>query len=317
METRPCMVSVLCTAYNHEQYIAQALESFVSQKTDFAFEVLVNDDASTDGTAAIIRTYAEKYPDIIRPVYQKENLYRQRINISQTILFPMARGRYIAICEGDDYWTDEEKLQRQVEFLERHPDYAACVHNTECLNCHSGNRHLLFVSGGDCDLCLEDVLFSRERGFHTSSLMLRKELYIRPAEFKYARVGDYPRAIWLAMNGPIRCLGRVMSVYRLFSGASAWSSHIMTREELIAYHGAAADMLRRVQSHARRPEQAALLEKAARRRELEVLTQQGRLGALLRQPYRALWREDGLKGGVKRLVKCLFPRAVERRRLQR
>ena len=128
------VVSVLCTAYNHEKYIRSALDGFVNQKTNFRYEVLINDDASTDHTAAIIAEYEAKYPDIIKPVYQTENQYSKGVHIFQTILFPIAKGKYIAVCEGDDYWCDENKLQKQVDFLESHEGYAACVHNTRLMD---------------------------------------------------------------------------------------------------------------------------------------------------------------------------------------
>ena len=114
-----CKVSVLCTAYNHEKYIRDALEGFVSQRTDFPFEVLVNDDCSSDGTADIIREYAGKYPNIIRPFYQEKNLYSQggMTHLFASVFYPNAHGEYMALCEGDDYWPDPEKLQRQVSFL--------------------------------------------------------------------------------------------------------------------------------------------------------------------------------------------------------
>ena len=117
MELQKPMVSVFCTAYNHEAYIRDALEGFVSQQTNFPFEVLIHDDASTDGTANIIREYAQKYPNIIRPVYQTQNQYSQKVPIIKTFLGPIAQGKYIAYCEGDDYWCDPLKLQRQVDFL--------------------------------------------------------------------------------------------------------------------------------------------------------------------------------------------------------
>ena len=126
------VVSVLCTAYNHEKYIRSALDGFVNQKTNFRYEVLINDDASTDHTAAIIAEYEAKYPDIIKPVYQTENQYSKGVFITKSILFPRSKGKYTAICEGDDYWCDENKLQKQVDFLESHEEYAACVHNTGC-----------------------------------------------------------------------------------------------------------------------------------------------------------------------------------------
>lgn len=126
----PCKVSVLCATFNHEDYLRTTLDGFLAQKTNFPYEVLVCDDASTDSTADILREYAEKHPDIIRPFYQKENLYSRRINVYDTVFFPAARGEYIALCEGDDYWNDPEKLQRQVDWLDAHPEYSACVHNS-------------------------------------------------------------------------------------------------------------------------------------------------------------------------------------------
>ena len=104
------VVSVYCLAYNHEQYIRDALEGFVRQKTNFRYEVLVHDDASTDNTPAIIREYAQKYPDIIKPIFQTENQYSKGVKILPEIIHPKSSGRYIAFCEGDDYWCDENKL---------------------------------------------------------------------------------------------------------------------------------------------------------------------------------------------------------------
>ncbi len=117
------LVSIDCLTYNHENYIRDALEGFLMQKTDFAFEVLIHDDASTDQTANIIRKYEKKYPGVIKPIYQKENQFSQDGDISKQFQYPRAKGKYIAICEGDDYWTDPYKLQKQVDFLEAHPDY--------------------------------------------------------------------------------------------------------------------------------------------------------------------------------------------------
>src|SRR5699024_3016962 len=117
------LVSIICTAYNHEKYIDKCIEGFIMQKTNFEFEVLINEDASTDHTADLIREYEKKHPDIIRPIYQTENQYTKRVGLWKTILFPKARGKYIAMCEGDDYWTDPFKLQKQVDFLEVHEDY--------------------------------------------------------------------------------------------------------------------------------------------------------------------------------------------------
>ncbi len=127
------LVSIVCLAYNHAPFIRETLDGFLLQETDFPFEVIVHDDASTDATAAIIREYAARYPSLIKPIYQQENQYRQGVTVS-TQLFAQAHGRYIAYCEGDDYWTDPRKLQIQVDFLERHRDYVMTYHDAFMFN---------------------------------------------------------------------------------------------------------------------------------------------------------------------------------------
>ena len=117
------LVSVVVITYNHEPYIKECLDGIISQKTDFPIEILVNDDCSVDNTASIIKEYELKYPRLFRCIYQKENQYSKGIHPWSDILFPIAKGKYIALCEGDDYWIDPYKLQKQVDFMEIHPDY--------------------------------------------------------------------------------------------------------------------------------------------------------------------------------------------------
>lgn len=123
------VVSVLCATYNHKKYIAECLQGFVSQKTNFVFEVIIHDDASTDGTQEIIREYERKYPHLIKTIYQTENQYSKNVKIYTNYIYPMARGKYFAMCEGDDYWTDPYKLQKQVEFLDQNLDYSLVYTN--------------------------------------------------------------------------------------------------------------------------------------------------------------------------------------------
>lgn len=121
-------ISICCTCYNHEKFIAQALESMLMQKGDFTYEILVHDDASTDSSASIIEYYHNLYPDIIKPIYQSENQYSNGVPINESFNFPRAEGKYIALCEGDDYWTDEYKLLKQYLYME---------YNSECTFCFS------------------------------------------------------------------------------------------------------------------------------------------------------------------------------------
>lgn len=122
-------VSICCAAFNHARFIEQAIRGFLMQRTRFPFEILLHDDASTDGTADIIRDYAQRYPRLIRPVLQQQNQYSQGRRILE-ILTPMCRGEYIAQCDGDDFWLDPDKLQIQVDFLSAHPDYVVSGHDT-------------------------------------------------------------------------------------------------------------------------------------------------------------------------------------------
>lgn len=117
------MVSVCCLVYNHEPFLRDCFESFVMQQTTFPIEILVHDDASTDHSADIIREYTAKYPDLFKPIYQTENQYSQGKGfVGMTLNFERAKGKYIAMCEGDDYWIDPLKLQKQVDFMEKHSD---------------------------------------------------------------------------------------------------------------------------------------------------------------------------------------------------
>lgn len=126
----PILVSILCCTYNHAAYIRQCLEGFIMQKTNFRFEAIVHDDASTDNTASIIREYAEKYPDIIKPIIETTNQYSKHDDSIAQILNNAINpsSQYIAFCEGDDYWTDPYKLQKQIDFLESHSEYVYSCH---------------------------------------------------------------------------------------------------------------------------------------------------------------------------------------------
>ena len=151
-------VSVLCLTYNQENYIADALNSFVQQKTTFKYEILVNDDCSTDRTTDIVREYALKYPDIIKPIFHEENQYSKGVSPIRDILIPGANGKYIAICEGDDYWIDEYKLQSQYDYMEEHPECSLCVHNAYLVDDDKNNIGIVRTSDNDEKISIKDVM---------------------------------------------------------------------------------------------------------------------------------------------------------------
>lgn len=233
------MVSVICTAYNHEKYIRKCLEGFVQQRTDFRYEVLVHDDASTDATAAIIREYEMAYPDIIKPIYQKENQYSKGISITRDIIFPRCRGRYIAICEGDDYWTDPFKLQRQTDALTNHPDCSMCVCKVKRVS-EDESQVLGYcpsfslkegVLNSDTFL---NIIF-REYAFHTSSYMFQATIYKEYAEktpefVRVCPVGDEAYMLYFGFRGNVYYCGDTMSCNRRGS-VGGWNERTWKNRE--------------------------------------------------------------------------------------
>ena len=224
------LVSIYCFCYNHAKYIRDALEGFVNQKTSFPYEVIVHDDASTDESQQIIREYADKYPDIIKPILQTENQYSQGKKLFNTFIVPEIKGKYLAACEGDDYWCDDLKLQRQVDWLEDHSDYSLCVHNTKKINCATGMEDYINDGREDRDISTEEIIRWKGNLFQTSGIMYRAEYALVPTVFSLPGVGDYPRAIYLAVSGKVRYLHDVMSVYRYLVPGS-WSMRTNQSEE--------------------------------------------------------------------------------------
>lgn len=217
----PLMVTIRCITYNHKPYIRQCLEGFVMQNTNFRFEAIVHDDASTDGTAAIIREYAEKYPDIIKPIYETENQYSKHDGSLDRIMDAHMHGKYIALCEGDDYWTDPLKLQKQVDFLENHPGYSMCFHNAVKYYENYNRIELFNHLDKNCDLTIHDAV--HKWLVPTASMLLRRSVCINyPTWVRKIYSGDYTLILLAAMEGKIFYIHQIMSVYRInFEGMSA------------------------------------------------------------------------------------------------
>ena len=308
-----CKVSVLCATFNHEDYLRQTLDSFVAQKTDFPFEVLVNDDASTDHTAEILREYADRYPDIIRPFYQDENLYSRRMNVYDLVFFPAARGKYIALCEGDDYWNDPEKLQRQTDWLDAHPDYSACVHNSIGKFSDQPDR-VLFAQDGDRDIPFEQVINGMSHAYHTSSILARREFILNPPDYRNVAYEkgyftDYAIGVRLCLEGKVRFLDRCMSVYRIGSNPSAWSKGVgQEYSKLTRFVSGEIAMLETLKSHELTPEQKAAVDRVILEREYELLYLQGRVEETVKPPYDQIHRSMGTGHIVSTQLKRMFPR---------
>lgn len=205
------MVSVCVLSYNHEKYLRQCLDGIFMQKVSFPFEVRVHDDASTDRSQEIIKEYQQRYPDILKPVLQSENQYSKGGGILNKFLLPLCEGKYIALCEGDDYWTDSLKLQKQVDFLEGHEEYSMCFHKVYVVYEGEIKQERIFdrLEEGDCSAydIYADWLVP------TCSVVYRN--YSSPFESNSIIVfGDIFLWLQLAERGKLYCMGFYGGVYR-------------------------------------------------------------------------------------------------------
>ena len=215
------LVAIRCITYNHEPYIRDALEGFVMQKTDFPFVAVVHDDASTDGTADIIREYAAKYPHIIKPIYETENQYSKgdgSMPIMMNNAVVATGAKYIAHCEGDDYWTDQFKLQKQVDFLESHPKYSMCFHNC-IVHWELNDQEDGLISNSLERRDYTGAELWQKYISQTASLMHRvqiysEKIYLAAKANKKIKGGDWALILACASAGKIFCLPETMSVYR-------------------------------------------------------------------------------------------------------
>ena len=224
-------VSVICITYNQKKYIRRAIDSMLSQVTEFQFEVIVHDDVSTDGTVAILREYEEKCPEIIRVIYETENQYSKGVDFVAQMVRETARGKYIALCEGDDFWTDDHKLQLQYEAMEAHPECDMCA----CYGCTVTEDGVDEVSDirpikHDGILPVEDVIRGGGQYLVTAGLFYRRSMYDEMLSFERVIPLDYAQQIKGALKGGIYYIDRKMAVYRRYSGGS-WTNNVLRNKE--------------------------------------------------------------------------------------
>ena len=216
------LVSVLCMTYNQENTIAQTIEGVLMQETDFVVELIIHDDASTDQTAAIVRDYAARFPTKVRAIFQTRNQYTGG-NLWRRFLLPVSHGAYVAICEGDDYWTDPEKLQQQVAYMRAHPDCALCFHAVDQLGADgSAAPFRPLKATGD----VSPHTLVRRGGLFcpTASLVFRRDVLERwPAFRQNADTYDYPAQLLAATVGTVHYIDRVMAAYR-FGVGNSWTA---------------------------------------------------------------------------------------------
>ena len=217
------LVSICCITYNHAPYIRQCLEGFIMQKTNFAYEILIHDDASTDGTSEIIREYEKKFPDIIKPIYEIENQYQKGVPIGSGVWnVPRAQGKYIAMCEGDDYWTDPNKLQKQVDYMEQHSEIDLCCTASQQYVQKTGK----FIGHGGTRLCEKyDTCIMDYNDIFTATTLIRTDSFRKCyAELKsflsQDLIIDTAYWYWFAYYNKIKYFDEETAVYRILENSA-------------------------------------------------------------------------------------------------
>jgi glycosyltransferase involved in cell wall biosynthesis len=204
-------------SYNHEKFIAQAIESVVTQKTQYSFELIIGDDFSTDHTRDIILSYQEKYPEIVKLLHSDSNI-GMLSNFIKT--FNACDGKYIALLEGDDYWTDQLKLEKQISFLESNPEFSICFHKMEMLN--ENTKKATFTEKQKDITTIEDLAINNY--ISTPSCVFKNKLFDEfPSIFLTTAVGDYFLHMLNAQHGKIKYIDEVMATYRIHN-AGVWST---------------------------------------------------------------------------------------------
>lgn len=218
-EKKP-LVSICCLTFNHESYIKEALDSFLSQKTTFPFEVLIHDDASIDNTNNIVREYEKQYPNIVKGIYQEENQFSKNIDPFVTFVIPASKGEYIAICDGDDYWIDENKLQIQIDMMRMYPKCYICFHPVYQKNNQSSNfdKVLNQYSNIDKTFTTAEVILGRGGFCATSSIILKRKSIENLPKWLYSLdylPKDYFLQMYASLNGGALYINNIMSIYRV------------------------------------------------------------------------------------------------------
>lgn len=302
------MVSINCITYNHESYVADAIEGFLMQKTNFSYEILIHDDASTDGTQKIIREFELKYPDLIKPIYRTENQYSKGVEVDR-FNRERAKGKYITICEGDDYWTDPYKLQKQVDFMQKHPECSLCVHAAYTVQSDRNKLGLpIRPNHGNKVFTVGEVIRGGGGLFATNSILYRAIFdNNRPEFFENAPVGDYPLVIYLALRGSVYYLDEFMSAYRADVPGS-WTNRVLLSniDNYIAHFDAIADMLQDINEYSGYKYDTSIKE-TIKHNKFHVLLKQGVYREAKKEIFKEFYSELEWIDKIKIFVKQHFP----------
>ena len=299
-------VSVICNTYNQSRYIGSALDSFLMQETDFPFEVIVHEDASVDNTADIIREYEKKFPDIIKPIYEKENQYSKNRDIIMEIDLPAAGGKYIAFCEGDDYWTDKTKLQKSFDYMEKHDECSLVSHLTEVESGTSKKRTKYnpdFLQRGG--IISSDEIILETNIIQTSSFFMRRKLLDNnTAIFSRFRSFDWIMVVLAATEGYVYIIPQNMSVYRFMTAYSYSKDTGNDNQKMIKmlqYIYDTTTVINKYRNYA----YTAVLKEKKRRVKFDMYIISGNIRKLRSPQYRDLYKKMSFTDHIRVMIRLL------------
>lgn len=308
------LVSIVCDTFNQAPYIRDALDGFLRQKTDFPIEIIVHDDASTDSTAEIVRAYEEKYPDLFRCVYRSENMYSRDPKILEHYVFPMARGKYIAICEGDDYWTSPDKLQKQVDYMEANLDCTLCVCAADVVDPHGNAVGAVEPYETDKDVPMDDLIRGGGGFIPTASIVAPTRLAQNRAPFcDMTDVDDAVLQIWFGANGRTHYFSERMCAYRTAVPGS-WTETFLAsnKDARILHHEGMARALEAFDEETGSRWHAAVQDAIVHHHTFEILCLKSRVDLLKRPEHRAQYKALSKKRRFRLNMEHIAPKLTAR-----
>lgn len=296
-------------AYNHEPYIGDAIEGFLKQKTNFDFEILIGEDCSTDNTRKIVEEYAEKFPDKIKMITSEKNVGWKE---NDRRLLENSKGKYIAVCEGDDYWIDPYKLQKQLDYMESHPECTLCFHASQIVDSNGRLQKGKFRPYLKNTISkTEDIIEGGGEFCPTASLFFSKDLLDKIPDFVLnAHVGDYPLQMWLSSIGYAYYLDDFMSIYRM-GAAGSWTVQQNSGNDrvkkIVDTKMADIDLLNKFNEYSNFKYEKSI-EKTIMKREFEILLAQNRIKEIKSSKYKVFFESMDYAQIIKVYTKYFFPK---------
>ncbi|MEA5049245.1 MAG: glycosyltransferase family 2 protein [Eubacteriales bacterium] len=313
MEQKKPLVTVILPTHDHAPFISRAVESILAQKTTFPFDILIHDDASGDGTTEIVKNYAAKYPDKITLIAQTVNQYKTDKKIQTHILYPRITAKYTAICDGDDLWTDENKLQLQVDYLENHPGCTLCICGADKIDVAGRIIGMSAPYKEDCVVAMEDMIRAGGEFCSSNTIVAPTALLNSQPDFcELTEVEDIPVHMWCAVNGYAWYFSKHMAAYR-YAVPGSWSmrQNAAKRETQIATCRGVIGLLEGFDAYTKERYHASFAD-AILYQKFKIKCFERDLKALRRPPYRVFYRELSGKRRIRLWLERYFPGLTQR-----